>query len=134
MRRTFKTLTRHPIAAAVITGLFATPAAAVYAQDSGTTELDKITVTGSRIARTGFVTPSPVTAISAEEIRTSGALNIGDLMNKMPQLVPSYSLGNSTRFEGKLSAGSYGQLDAVGNFAVPLSDTRMTCASASCSA
>ena len=35
----------------------------------------------------------------------------------------SRRLGNSTRFEGKLSAGSYGQLDAVGNFAVPLSDT-----------
>ena len=98
-------LSRSPIAAAVITTLFATPA--VYAQSSseGATELDKVTVTGSRIARTGFVTSSPVTAISAEEIRSSGALNIGDLMNKMPQLVPSYSLGNSTRFIGTAGLG-----------------------------
>ncbi|MFT4179400.1 MAG: TonB-dependent receptor [Thermomonas sp.] len=35
----------------------------------------------------------------------------------------SRRLGSTPRFEGKLSAGSYGQLDAVGSFAVPLSDT-----------
>ena len=65
---------------------------------SGTTNLDKVTVTGSRIARTGFVTPSPVTAITAEEIRATGAVNIGDLMTKLPALSPNYTLGNSTRF------------------------------------
>ena len=32
-------------------------------------------------------------------------------------------LGNAARFEGKLSAGSYGQLDAMGSFVAPLSDT-----------
>ncbi len=35
----------------------------------------------------------------------------------------SRRLGSTPRFEGKLSAGSYGQLDAVGSFAAPLSDT-----------
>lgn len=72
---------------------------------SGTTNLDKVTVTGSRIARTGFVTPSPVTAITAEEIRATGAVNIGDLMTKLPALSPNYTLGNSTRFIGTAGLG-----------------------------
>ena len=70
-----------------------------------TTELDQVTVTGSRIARTGFITPAPVTAVTAEEIRGTGATNIGDLMAKMPALSPSYTLGNSTRFIGTAGLG-----------------------------
>ena len=35
----------------------------------------------------------------------------------------SRRLGGTPRFEGKLSAGSYGQFDAVGSFAAPLGDT-----------
>ncbi|MFH7519364.1 hypothetical protein, partial [Pseudomonas syringae group genomosp. 7] len=56
-------------------------------------DLDRVSVTGSRIARTGFVTPSPVTAITAEEIRATGANNIGDLMTRLPALTPTYTLG-----------------------------------------
>jgi outer membrane receptor protein involved in Fe transport len=98
---------RHPLTCALMAGLMAVGAAPVMAQEAGSapTELDKVTVTGSRIARTGFVTPSPVTAITAEEIRTTGALNIGDLMTKMPQLTPTYTLGNSTRFIGTAGLG-----------------------------
>lgn len=98
---------RHPLTSALMAGLMAFGVAPVMAQEAGsaTTELDKVTVTGSRIARTGFVTPSPVTAITAEEIRTTGALNIGDLMTKMPQLTPTYTLGNSTRFIGTAGLG-----------------------------
>lgn len=69
------------------------------------TTIDKITVTGSRIARTGFVTSSPVTAITTDEIRATGAVNIGDLMTKLPQLTPTYTLGNSTRFIGTAGLG-----------------------------
>ena len=71
----------------------------------GATELDKVTVTGSRIAREGFVTPSPVTALTVEEIRATGAVTIGDLMTKLPQLSPNYTLGNSTRFIGTAGLG-----------------------------
>ncbi|HEY4555224.1 MAG TPA: TonB-dependent receptor, partial [Lysobacter sp.] len=73
--------------------------------DQAATSLDKVTVTGTRIAREGFVTPSPVTAISAEEIRATGAVNIGDLMTELPQLTPTYTLGNSTRFIGTAGLG-----------------------------
>jgi len=101
---------RHPLTCALLAGLMAAAAAPAFAQDAESTgnkavDLDKVTVTGSRIARTGFVTPSPVTAISAEEIRGTGAVNIGDLMSKMPQLTPTYTLGNSTRFIGTAGLG-----------------------------
>lgn len=112
MNKRFNAPRRSRLTAALLTSLML-PAAAAVAQDGagtgssaeGTTNLDKITVTGSRIARTGFVTSSPVTAITAEEIRSTGALNIGDLMNRMPQLSPNYSLGNSTRFIGTAGLG-----------------------------
>lgn len=98
---------RHPLTSALIAGLMAFGVAPVMAQEAGsaTTELDKVTVTGSRIARTGFVTPSPTTAITAEEIRATGATNIGDLMSRLPALSPTYTLGNSTRFIGTAGVG-----------------------------
>lgn len=100
---------RHPLTCALLAGLMAAAAVPVLAQEaspgSNPVDLDRISVTGSRIARTGFVTPSPVTAITAEEIRATGANNIGDLMTRMPALTPSYTLGNSTRFIGTAGVG-----------------------------
>lgn len=103
-------LTRSRLSAALFTAMILPGVAMAQeaeqpAPKEGTTNLDKITVTGSRIARTGFVTPSPVTAITAEEIRNTGAVNIGDLMTKLPALSPNYTLGNSTRFIGTAGLG-----------------------------
>jgi len=104
------------LSAAVVAALLTTATGIASAQDSAsasasasasdaTQELDRVTVTGSRIARQGFVTPSPVTAISAEDIRSSGALTIGDLMNQLPSLQNTFSLGNSSRFIGTVGLG-----------------------------
>ena len=64
---------RHRLSTALFAVLAASAGPAAAQSENGvapgTTDLDKVTVTGSRIARTGFVTPSQVTAISAEEIR-----------------------------------------------------------------
>ncbi|MCD9006690.1 TonB-dependent receptor [Luteimonas sp. XNQY3] len=98
-----------PLYAAIATTLLATAATAAHAQETAaptdTQTLDRVNVTGSRIAREGFVTPSPVTSISAEEIRATGAVTIADLMTKMPALSPTYTLGNSTRFIGTAGLG-----------------------------
>ncbi|WP_102251707.1 TonB-dependent receptor plug domain-containing protein [Xanthomonas arboricola] len=100
---------RHRLSTALFAVLAASAGHAAAQSENGvapgTTDLDKVTVTGSRIARTGFVTPSPVTAISAEEIRATGATTISDLMARMPALAPSYTLGNSTRFIGTAGLG-----------------------------
>lgn len=96
-----------PLCAAIALSLLATAAAHAQdaAPDTDTQTLDRVNVTGSRIAREGFVTPSPVTAITAEEIRATGAITIGDLMTKLPALSATYTLGNSTRFIGTAGVG-----------------------------
>lgn len=100
---------RSRLSAALLTAIVVPVGGNVFAQeqqnDPNATNLDKVTVTGSRIAREGFVTPSPVTAVTAEEIRATGAVTIGDLMTKLPQLTPTYTLGNSTRFIGTAGLG-----------------------------
>lgn len=103
---------RNRLSAALLTALILPVAGQALAQEetqekqqTQTAELDRVTVTGSRIARVGFVTPAPVTSINAEEIRATGAVNIGDLMTKLPQLSPNYTLGNSTRFIGTAGLG-----------------------------
>lgn len=107
-------LQRNRLTAALVTVLLSPFATAALAQEATpgatatpdeTTNLDKITVTGTRIARQGFVTPSPVTAITVEEIRATGAVTIGDLMTKLPQLSPNFTLGNSSRFIGTVGLG-----------------------------
>ncbi|MBB1472317.1 TonB-dependent receptor [Luteimonas sp. MC1782] len=105
---------RSRLSAALLAAIALPATGPIFAQDAAssetgsnqaTTDLDRVTVTGSRIARAGFVTPSPVTAITAEEIRATGAVNIGDLMTKLPALSPNYTLGNSTRFIGTAGLG-----------------------------
>ncbi len=104
-------LSPKPLTAALLISLLAYSAGSAIAQstESDTTDdaatLDRVTVTGTRIAREGFVTPSPVTAVSAEDIRATGAVTIGDLMTKLPQLTPTFTLGNSTRFIGTAGLG-----------------------------
>jgi len=108
MKNPRSTPTRNALTTALMAGLIAASAAPAFAQEASgttTTDLDRVSVTGSRIARTGFVTPSPVTAITAEEIRATGATNIGDLMARLPALSPTYTLGNSTRFIGTAGVG-----------------------------
>ncbi|ANB23848.1 TonB-dependent receptor [Alteromonas stellipolaris] len=74
----------------------------VLAQDSATSgaDVEKIQVTGSRISRQGAIAPSPVTAISGESLLNSGAMNIGEVLNELPSLANTYSLGNSGQFIG----------------------------------
>lgn len=113
---TFKTnKLRDAIAFAILTGVAATAGTgAAFAQQQPQPEqqpqqraadLDRVTITGTRIAREGFTTPSPVTAVTAEEIRATGAVTIGDLITSMPALTPTYTLGNSTRFIGTAGLG-----------------------------
>lgn len=67
--------------------------------------LEQITVTGSRIPREGFITPTPITVLNAEDIRATGAVTIGDLLNELPQLGSTFSLSNSSRFIGTVGLG-----------------------------
>lgn len=72
------------------------------AQDKnlGAEQTEVIEITGSRILREGAVSPSPVTVISGEQLTNSGALNIGEALNNLPQLANTYNLSNSGRYIG----------------------------------
>jgi len=76
---------------AVASALIPVLPATALAQSSQATELDRITVTGSRIQTSQTVTASaPVAEISAEEFKFSGTTRVEDLLNQYPQIVNEF--------------------------------------------
>src|SRR6202022_857399 len=62
--------------------------------------LEEVVVTGSRIAAPNLLSISPVTAINAEEIKTTGVTRIEDLLNSLPQVVADQGSGLSMGSNG----------------------------------
>ena len=82
------------LAGTVMAGaMMASPA---FAQDTVTTdaaaeqteEQQTILVTGSRIQRTDLQSTSPVAVVSPEEFRLTGAVNVEQVLNTLPQVLP----------------------------------------------
>lgn len=48
-----------------------------------------IVVTGSRIVNPNLASAAPIQAVSAQEIKLSGAVNIEEVLNRLPQVVPN---------------------------------------------
>lgn len=98
------------IRAVIATLLASSWAALAFAQvDAGaqdSEELEEIVVTGSRLVRSGFDTPSPVVMIGVDEIKSSTSPALGDLLNDLPQLRTTFGLSNSSRFIGTAGVGS----------------------------
>lgn len=61
---------------------------------------DTIVVTGSRIRRPNLESPVPITSLSAEELTSTGDVNVGDRLNDLPSIRSTFSQANSTRFIG----------------------------------
>lgn len=85
---------------AASTSLFSASSIAADENDEGVEKVERIEVTGSRIFREGAISPSPVTVITGEDLVSTGAMNIGEVLNKLPALATTYSLANSGRFIG----------------------------------
>lgn len=58
--------------------------------DQSATELDTITVTGTRIQSQTVTASSPVTEIQREEFQYTGATRTEDLVNQYPQMSPAF--------------------------------------------
>lgn len=58
-------------------------------------QLGEVTVTGSRIIRQDYEATSPIVTISAETFEQQGVSNAEQLVNTLPQVVPSFSSGNN---------------------------------------
>ena len=69
--------------------------AVAQAQEGERAEVEEVLVTGSRIAREGIDSSTPVTVIGLEEIRLSGAPNVEKILSDAPQFVASTNGGAS---------------------------------------
>ena len=61
-----------------------TPAAS--SENSAKSEqLSEVVVTGSRVARSTFTTPNPVTVLDSKDIQNLGLTNVGEVLGELPQ-------------------------------------------------
>ena len=63
-------------------------------------KLESVSVTGSRISNPNVVSPTPISVLTAADIKATGAVNLGDVMTTVPQLATTFTMGNSGRFIG----------------------------------
>lgn len=64
-----------------------------FAQDTEAEEEEEaIVVTGTRIRQRDFQTTSPIATVGAEEISLSGTINVEELINTLPQVVPGVTI------------------------------------------
>lgn len=90
-----RTINRLLLATTCVAGLLTTPAMAQdsTAQTSAETSADDsdggaIIVTGSRITRPNSAAAAPITSVTAESIRYQAAVNIEEVLNRIPQIAP----------------------------------------------
>src|SRR5688572_3030417 len=79
---------RATIAAAVAVAVTATSAAHAQDQDQSTSEIETVVVTGSRIARPDLQSNSPISIITEEFFQQKGSVNVEEVLNQLPQVVP----------------------------------------------
>lgn len=72
-----------------IAALGMTGTSVLHAQDQqADSSIEEISVTGTRLRRSGFDTPNPVTVISNEQIENLGLVNVAEVMDQIPQNQP----------------------------------------------
>ena len=88
-----------------------------------------IIVTGSRLARSGFSSPTPVTVVGSEEIARRGTSNIAQLLNEIPAFRAQSSPSTSAIFVSNLGASTADLRGLGGNRTLVLIDGRRVVAS-----
>lgn len=87
--------------------------ASADAQQDAESVLDRVTVTGSLISRSGFQAPSPVTVIEADQLAKSSPSTLAAALNNLPALV---SEGGPNATSGQRTAGrNYLNLRGIGS-------------------
>lgn len=83
----------------------AIPAPANSDQSAQTSD-NAIIVTGSRLARTGFDAPTPVTIVGADQIGRQGATNVAQVLNDMPAFRPQSTPATTAIFMNNIGANT----------------------------
>src|SRR5262245_52517714 len=110
-RNVFNNTTRRTLKTALLAGAaVATVGAfgAANAQDSQQ-KVEKVTVTGTRIPKKDLTSTSPISTLTAAQIKESGVTTVDQLLNTLPQVIPNFS-----RTNGLLGAGGLSTVDLRG--------------------
>ena len=67
---------------------------------AGEPSVEEIIVTGSRIGRRDFVSPSPISTIDRAEIEAAPHATLEELMNRMPQILPDFGRTSNNPGDG----------------------------------
>lgn len=73
--------------------------------DAGSTSVETIVVTGSRLVTNGFEAPTPVTVVSGDQLRIASPASLGDGLNQLPVFRNS----NTPQGTGVGTTGNVGQ-------------------------
>jgi len=77
-----------------------------FAQDNGSVET--VVVTGSRIPQQGLYSSSPITVIGSQEAQLQGAVNVADLLNRLPQNIEGETSGSDLVSTGETTVNLRG--------------------------
>ena len=90
----FQLETRN-LRAALLLGAATASALALAVPARADETVETVVVTGSRIANRDFSSDSPLTTVSAESLKATGAIEVTQLLSTLPQVVPGLSAGSN---------------------------------------
>ena len=97
-----KLFKRLPIATAVAGAIAYLPAHQASAQEA---EIEEITITGSRIARDGYDSPTPISILGQDELDAEVPASVAEFAMTLPSITYSTTASTSS---GSLSSGNAG--------------------------
>lgn len=96
-----------------LAAIVAMPASAqTQAQEGSEQLLETVTVTGSRVITDNTLSPTPITALSTEQLQATTPSDIPDALNKLPTIIG----GRTPRNQGNGSTNNGGNTLALRNF------------------
>lgn len=108
-------------------GALSAPVWAAEPAEEEAEELAEVQVTGSRIIRADYVSPTPTLTFGAEDLENLGIVNVADAMTQVPQNVSQFTpanTGGSAFFIGSTLANLRGLNPFFGTRTLTLVDTR----------
>ncbi|HEY0683972.1 MAG TPA: TonB-dependent receptor [Steroidobacter sp.] len=91
---------RRAVQYVLLTSATAAVAFPTYAQDAENESIQEVVVTGSRISSPNMASISPVSSVSAEDIKVQGSTRIEDIMNRLPQVFAAQGSNVSNDSDG----------------------------------
>ncbi len=99
-------MTRLLSAVAVSLAVAAGGSSAALAQQPAGAAIEEVVVTGSRIVRDGYDSPTPTTVVGSEQIQSQAAPNLIDYLTNLPSFAGNYTPQSSSQNVSSGAAGT----------------------------